>query len=329
MIHERPAVRAFWESLYENNLDLMGKPQTCTVCGQLRRPVRLHQKVQGLGQDTPLVSADKPAYLSYGFEGGCDTAPFCYRCMVGYVTALNYLINGHSFPLGKKTIVAHWSQYPIPKNILANLGFIDPDTDTETNKENNGEPQKSQDPAKIIDGLLEGNEPRLDLDHVHTLALTAQSKRITIQGYLDITVREFYERVRQFFHDSEVPRKLSGNYEDYSYTGINSIVNSLLPPGRNKDLPTRAVELLHAILEGKPFPAWVLYALLDRYQSDRIFSRPRLAILRAVLVRLHRQRGNEEIVTVSLNREFPSAAYHLGRLLAVAHRQQYFAIGNQ
>jgi CRISPR-associated protein Csd1 len=86
-----------------------------------------------------------------------------------------------------------------------------------------------------------------------------------------------------------------------------------------------AGDFMRSILDGTPYPATLLQAVLRRIRSDTEYRvKPvRAALIKAYLNRLIRaQTIHEKEFTVSLDKEQTSQAYHLGRLFAVLERIQ-------
>ena len=82
---------------------------------------------------------------------------------------------------------------------------------------------------------------------------------------------------------------------------------------------TDICRLYQSAISGTPFPPELLAAVLRRIRShdDAGVSTSRVALLKATLKRAY---GKE--VPVSLQKDYPSTAYHLGRLFAVLENAQ-------
>ena len=79
---------------------------------------------------------------------------------------------------------------------------------------------------------------------------------------------------------------------------------------------------MRSILEGIPYPASLLLALIERIRADHDIGYYRAAFIKAVLKRNYRK----EEVSMALNEESTDVAYRLGRLFAVLEKAQEEAV---
>jgi CRISPR-associated protein Csd1 len=84
---------------------------------------------------------------------------------------------------------------------------------------------------------------------------------------------------------------------------------------------------MRAVLTGERYPRTLLTAALGRLRAgDDPGSGWHAAVIKAVLARDLRKIGSKEKVPMSLDRENPDPAYHLGRLFAAMETAQRLAI---
>ncbi|WP_042695425.1 type I-C CRISPR-associated protein Cas8c/Csd1, partial [Azospirillum sp. B506] len=99
------------------------------------------------------------------------------------------------------------------------------------------------------------------------------------------------------------------------------------PDPNDRGLAKLQGDLLRAVLGGGAYPASLLAILLDRIRADHTINHPRMALLKAVLVRRRRLAGlgQEGDSLVSLDPTRTDPGYRLGRLFAVLERIQQAA----
>lgn len=78
-----------------------------------------------------------------------------------------------------------------------------------------------------------------------------------------------------------------------------------------------AKRLIEYALEGQPLPETFLTVLAARNRAEKRVTRPRAALTKMVLLSRAKEFGMDEHDLTHLDEGYPSAAYHLGRLLAV------------
>jgi CRISPR-associated protein Csd1 len=89
--------------------------------------------------------------------------------------------------------------------------------------------------------------------------------------------------------------------------------------------------LSEAIFTDTPYPESLLYEIVNRVKLDydKDISYTRAAIIKACITRKNRltkKNSKKEDITMALNKEAKSQAYHLGRLFAVLEKAQIEAI---
>ena len=320
-VHERPAVKAYWQQqLDARGDDADGPAAQSLVSGRIAPLARLHEpKIKGVtgGQSAGgvLVGFNEDAYTSYGKTQSYN-APVAEDEAFEYATALNRLLadDTHRVRLGDATVV-FWSERPnaMESVLSAILGGDAPvDKDAE-------DPALTQRVAGFLDALRRGR-PDEGIDEpdaaFYILGLSPNAARVSVRFWLSGTVGEFAQRLAEHVRNLE----MMGARDDRPLT----VARLLRETGREaKDIPPQlAGEVGRAILTGANYPMALMTAVLRRVRADQNMNHPRAATLKACLIRNHQM----EDVPVALNKDHPEPAYHMGRLFAALEKTQQDAM---
>jgi CRISPR-associated protein Csd1 len=105
------------------------------------------------------------------------------------------------------------------------------------------------------------------------------------------------------------------------------------PKGRLKNYdadsvpPLLAGAVARAVLHGGPYPQMLLAAMINRLRADGIISHPRIATIKACIVRKSRLQGKRKEVPVALDVNRPDPPYVTGRLFALLEKIQSDSAG--
>jgi len=149
----------------------------------------------------------------------------------------------------------------------------------------------------------------------YVLGLSPNAARISVRFWLAGTVKEFADRLARHLREISIV----GADEQRPLT----IRRILFETAREaKDIPPQlSGEVARAILSGGRYPLALLSTVLRRIRADQTMNTCRAAILKACLIR------NFDVeVPVSLNKDHPEAAYHMGRLFAALEKTQQDAL---
>jgi CRISPR-associated protein Csd1 len=310
--HRRLDIQHFW-SRY-NAPKTKGKMAAfetqCIVCGKTKPVVkRLKGKIKGIpgghSVGTAVISANKPAFESYGLEASY-IAPICMECGDRFTKALNYLLrdDSHNVWFGN-LIFAFWTREEVGFN-LANW-LKEP------------EPQAVR---ELIRAVHTGR-PAAEVDDTafYGVSLSGSGGRAVVRDWIDTTVSQAKAAMATWFEGQRIvdawgeePRPLSV----YALTGATVREMKDLPP------PTIRV-LLRAALTQTPLPWNLLEQAVRRNRAERDVTRPRAALIKLVFTS---QNKEKELTMVQLRADHPEPAYHCGRLLAVLEQIQRRAIGS-
>lgn len=310
--HRRSVFQRFWARY--NAPKTTGKKATremqCIVCGE-NRPVvkRLRGKIKGIpgGQTsgTALISANKPAFESYGLKAS-HIAPICLECSEQFTKAINHLLRDDSSHVWFSNLIfAFWTRKEVGFDVANWLKAPEP-----------------QDVRELINAVRTGRTAtEVDATTFYAVSLSGSGGRAVVRDWIDTTVGQVKASLVNWFHDQQIvdvwgdaPRPLG------VYALAGATVREL------EDLsPSTIRVLLRAALIDTPLPWNLLEQAVRRNHAERDVTRARAALIKLVLTGQHREKEND---MVQLHPDHPEPAYHCGRLLAVLEQIQRTAIGS-
>lgn len=287
----------------------------CLATGELTEPVSTTEKIKGvpggLAVGTNLISFDKASFTSFGLQQG-ENASISATAELKVRSALNDLIQRG---LRQNEIVhLHWTR---KKNDFDPFDLV--------------ETADNQDIRNLIDAPRTGqSQHELDARKYYAMSLSGNGGRIIVRDWLESTVPEVEQNVRQWFEDLAIIRPEGDSIRaDFK---LGYLLHSLVRDKLDELAPQIPTQLLYAALRGTPLPLPALTAALKRQQieTDNKTNPARLALIKACLVRQDRLNQSKERnnMTESLNTESMDPAYLCGRLFSVFDRLQYLALGN-
>ena len=320
-LHDHPAAREAWRRIAGEKA---AAPQVCLASGEPGPVARLHPAVKGVwgakSSGASLVSFNLDAFTSYGHEQG-DNAPISEAATFAYTTALNrFLATGseNRIQIGDASTVFWADAENMEVAGEAEAWFADlfgGGSDDAAQAKLVGEKL-----ARIRRGepLIEV-EPRLDEGvRFHVLGLAPNAARLSVRFSWESSFGALTAHYQRFMADMRIeppPR-------DPRLPLWRGLAELAVQGKRENVPPNLAGEWMRAILTGTRYPQTLLAATLMRAHADQRVGALRAAIVKAVLVRNHR-----EEVPVALDEENSSSAYQLGRLFAVLEGAQYAALG--
>ncbi len=341
-IHQNPVVRQIWESRNSllDSTDSVECSQ-CLVTGKHEPIARTHQKIKGVynpqGQisEMSLVSFNDPAFESYGKDQSYN-APISESAMFKYTTALNYLLERESknrIQIGNTTTV-FWAE--TTKKNCGNLArfFIDPVETPEEPGETKSEVKKQDlQTRQLVNDILQkvrtgqhleekdlGVDP--DKTKFYILGLAPNNARLAVRFWHEDSFGNFIARVARHHLDMEIERDDRGP----QFISVYWLLKQTVPQNSsdNASSPLLGGLLMRSILENTLYPVPMYNAILNRVKVERSINYARAGFIKACLIRLARTRGKheEDMITVSLNKESTSVPYRLGRLFAVLEKAQ-------
>ena len=289
----------------------VGRKRFCLATGELTEPVSTTEKIKGvpggLAVGTNLISFDKASFTSFGLQQG-ENASISAAAELKIRSALNDLIQ-HGFRQNE-IVHLHWTR---------EKDDSDPFDWIETADE--------QGIRNLLDAPHTGqSQPTLsDARKYYAMSLSGNGGRIIVRDWLESTVPEVEQNVRQWFEDLAIVRPEGDSVRaDFK---LGYLLHGLVRDKLNELAPQIPTQLLYAALRHAPLPLPALAAALRRLQidTDNKTNPARLALIKACLLRFNRPKGRNNM-TESLNTESTDPAYLCGRLFSVFDRLQYLAL---
>jgi len=343
--HDDPEIVAFWAGHSAASSE-EGEAESglCLVTGVEGPIARLHEpKIKGV-MDTQsagalLVSFNDKAYESFGKEQGAN-APVSATAAFKYTNALNYLLSrsDRRLTLGDTTVV-FWAERPtMLENVASGLfGDWSPPADDAPAEDQERVKQTRLFLTELRDGLA--SDDAIDVESgigFYVLGLSPNASRISVRLWVQTDVAEMRRRLHRHMSDME----LLGAREGDEALMIRRIV---LATGRAETdakghlkgydadavSPLLAGAVARAVFTGGPYPKTLLGAMLNRLRSDGVISHPRIAAIKACIVRNSRIEGNPKEVPVALDLSRTDPAYVTGRLFALLEKIQSDSAGGE
>jgi len=293
------------------------KTGICLVTGQRGVIARTHSRTS-IDKDTKcLVGIQKNSgYDSYGKEQGYN-APIIKSTEFAYVTALNTLLKtkNQRILIGDASTV-FWSEKASSFESDFSLFFNEPEKDDPN--------ARTQRVKALFESVNSGAYGEDDRDNrFYILGLAPNAARISVRFWKVGTISEFSSKIQQYFEDFAIV-KPPKEPEYYSIWRI--LVNSASQDKSENIPPNLAGEFMRSVLDGTPYPATLLQAVLRRIHSDteNRVKPIRAALIKAYFNRYYRFHPNQNYkeVNMELDMNQPSVGYQLGRLFATLEKIQ-------
>jgi CRISPR-associated protein Csd1 len=316
MVVDRPTVRAWWAAHCDPATKSGGAgahTMTCHVCGQVG-PVldRMPEKVKGVprGQTsgTALISANAPAFESYGLEAS-RTAPTCAPCAQAFTLGANHLLADlrATYRLHDVGAYSFWTREVVKFDPLALL-----------------EDPEAEDARAMLEVVERGGSiPEVDDARFFGMALAGSGGRAAVRDWLDTTVGGVRRAMATWFLDMQVvgqhgtPPRRYGTWP-LAATTVRDPAKELTPHVMRS--------LIGAAVAGRPFPLDLLGKALRRLHAKDTFSAPRAALIAMCLRRHPSGAYRRDLEGPMLNENHPNAGYQCGRLLCALEDAQRQAL---
>lgn len=187
---------------------------------------------------------------------------------------------------------------------------------------------KTEQVKKIFNSIQSGQNLNVTNDKFYLLGLAPNAARIAVVYWRECRLKEFAEKLKQHFFDTEVVDYRHKDRRGSFYQGMYSFLGSVVKDGRTSDLPPRLVEaLMKSIIQNTPYPEPLYQACLSRIIAERKVTISRAALLKGYLNRKYMQsNNNNQIITPMLNKEETNQGYLCGRLFAVYEYAQEISL---
>lgn len=341
----------------------------CIVTGQLCAPVRTHGtriKVApgGLPGGVALVSSDKPAFGSYGFEKSL-VSPMSEIAVEGYIRAINYLGDrqhaDHHYRT-TDTIYLFWCERPdVTANPAKAIEEGDPTSTGNWLLDDlataapvaplSDSPKTATDVIRSPDvgGLPAGADAASA--RFYCLALSGSSARGVIRGWLDQPLRDAVRHMREWFEDITIPRdrplydpndktKEPKKRRRLAEIGVLEsrwplwkLVSSLEGKGDSgPELARYRTQLFSCALLGRtqPVPLELIAVACRRIATTGDCPPHRAALIQFLLRRYLSQQSELNLTNMPATDQHikNSRPFLCGRLLRILESAQYYAVGD-
>lgn len=344
LVHERPAVEAYWKARRSQGDEPLRADRRCLVTGTPIGESGLFPLVEDVPGAKParigLVSFNKAAFESYGWAGN-DNAPISREAAELCSTALKRLLDptprsprgdplpGRNFQVSKNTVVCFWASDKSADPFLDQLPFL----------------MLGHDPGKVGDvyrSLWKGRRVQMDdLGRFYALTISGTQGRAIVRDWFESSVAEVAENLARHFEDLEIVRNTprARDRELPPHVPLRVLLDSLAPPGATESVPPQlAADFVHAALRYTRYPFSILQRALERARAEigrqyeqglegwRAKERAdaRAALIRAVL----RRNTPFKEIRAMMDPTNSNAGYLLGRLMATIERLQQAALGD-
>ncbi|NLM46103.1 MAG: type I-C CRISPR-associated protein Cas8c/Csd1 [Firmicutes bacterium] len=294
---------------------------TCLITGEKAKIQTLHTAIKGVyGAQTSganIVSFNLDAFCSFGKEQGLN-APVSANAEFAYTTALNTLLSKDSkqrIIIGDASTV-FWSEKPTEFEADFSFFFKEPEKD---------DPDAGTQKVKELFASVKTGAYKEDKGDTrfYILGLAPNAARLAVRFWQVGTISEFASRIRQYFDDFTIIKPPN----EPEYYSLWRILVNISAQDKSENIPPNlAGDFMRSILEGTPYPATLLQAVLRRIRSD---AQNRVKPVRAALIKAYLNRYykfypdiNQKEVAKELDITQPSIGYQLGRLFATLEKIQ-------
>lgn len=290
----------------------------CVICGEVK-PVwdRLPGKIKGIpgGQSagTSVISANKPAFGSYGLEASL-IAPTCTSCAVGFTRGLNALLSDptSSIAIGAVKFVFWLTEEPADEFDLAS--FLDKPTLDEVqslfSSPGTGRPAGTVEETAFC-----------------AASLTASGGRAVIRDWIDTPIADARANLRRWFDMQRIVHPRDGDPSGQHPEPLSVWQLARSTVREIKDVsPVVPRALVRTAISGAPLPMDIAYQAVRRNRAEQDVTHHRAALIKLVLASrpTYSAIGNKEAIDsmTALDPDHPDDAYHCGRLLAALAEAQ-------
>jgi CRISPR-associated protein Csd1 len=294
---------------------------TCLVTGEKNVVIELtHPVTKGVwGAQTSgacIVSFNKDAFNSYNKTQSLN-APVSKVAASQYSKALNTLLDSsrQCLHIGDASTV-FWSEKPSVFEDNFSFFFKEPEKD---------DPDAGTQKVKELFASIDKGTYLEDdgKNRFYILGLAPNAARIAIRFWQIGTISEFAEKIKRYFEDFAIVKPP----KEPEYYSVWRILVNIATQDKSENIPPNlAGEFMRAILNGTPYPATLLQAVLRRIRSD---PENRVKPVRAALIKAYLNRydcfyPNRDYkgVGVELDINQKSVGYQLGRLFAALEKIQ-------
>lgn len=338
LLLEDPAVRDWWRKQYQAEIEETARKAEkgrCIVTGKAGQPIldthtiKIMRVPGGQSTGASLVSFDKSAFQSYGFENSRN-CPTSQEAADAYCTALNDLIGSDDTSLRIGNVVfCFWAKETPKAGSWMSLLLNRPD------------PQKVTTFLKSPWSGLAQEPPKGDV--FYSVALKGCAGRVAVSQWIQEPVEQAARNLQRWFADlhlsvptrppSSKEKKNAGKGDGKDAFNPLSIYWLARVTVRDEDpRPETVIQLYHAAVGGDAPSISLLPAILRRLCArlmDKdyrlVYDESRFALFKLILNRNRKDTDME--IKPTLTADTTDSAYNCGRLLAVLSATQRKAQG--
>lgn len=329
LLLENDTIRHFWREQHSAEVDgARGGYQRglCLVSARENQPLAPthNPKIKGVPNTqsfgAAIVSFDKPAFGSYGFDQSLN-APTSEDAATAYCVALNWLLSreDHSLRLGQTSFCFWAAQTEAAGSLFIQLL-------------NRPDPQSV---AKFLKSSWAGIERDLARkDQFFAVTLAGNSGRIVVRHWLQEPLDQAVEHFHKWFEDLELlvpdrPQsktvkkpKAAGKATEFHPLSVYWLACTTVREAKNL-APDVPAQLYRAALEGTAPSISLIKPILNQLHSKLVrdenyqllYDQSRFALLKLILNR--NRKDNTMEIKPQLTADTDDAAYNCGRLLAI------------
>jgi CRISPR-associated protein Csd1 len=312
---ERPAVKKSIKQTFQSG----DQKDVCCISGEKDEVERLHAAIKGVwgaqSSGANVISFNLSAFNSFGKEQGAN-APVGKTMAFAYTTALNHLLGKDSkqrMQVGDASTV-FWAERNTEFEHLMPEFFSEPPKD---------DPDRG---VRAVESLFNtpktGIVPQIEGQlKFYVLGLAPNASRISIRFWIVNTISSMSDKIRQHFIDI----KIDHGPNDRDVLSLFRLLVSTAVQGKSENIPSNIDgEMMHAIIEGLPYPQTLLQAVIRRIRAEHDITYPRAALIKACINRSTRYKnmGIKEELKMNLDESNTNIGYRLGRLFATLEKIQ-------
>lgn len=282
-------------------------------------PVKIKGIPGGQQAGMNLVSANAPAFLSYGLDAP-GQAPILAAEAEQYANGLNRLLRDTEthYRIGQVVYTFWTREGPVPP---VSEALTAPAIDFFGERTMTFGSSPSQVRRNIVRIWSAGDGAPVSSTDFYAAGLSASGSRVVIRSFLHSTVSELIDRLTHYFAAQQLAPWNGSNPKPQALFALAaSLYRSF-----SKEASVHEIDnLLAFALSGARLPHTFLTRLAGRNRAERRVTYPRAVLTKMTLVSL----GAIPVESmVHLEENHPDVAYQLGRLLAVLDDIQRLALG--
>ncbi|MEY3395765.1 MAG: type CRISPR-associated protein Cas8c/Csd1 [Verrucomicrobiota bacterium] len=327
-IHNSEKIKNWWIQLKANTAS--EHQSQCLVSGKVSPVCRIHPDIKGFKSSIALVGIqENTSYESYGLSK-TENCPISSDVAFRYATALNALTDGpnrkrHRTRITDTTVV-QWTDKP---TLLEDI-FSDFFEGHSQQAEDSQDLSRLRQLARLLAAIRAGSQYQ-ELGEPSTffymLGLEQPNPgRFSIRFFHRSTIADLLDKLHDHQRCMEIIRQfdkpVGKRMPDPEFPVIWQLLRETARVAEEIS-PLLTGALTRSIINGTPYPEGLFSAVIRRIHADRTINYLRAALLKAVLIRNHKQ-----TIPIMLDTTNKEPAYLLGRLFASLEKTQQDALGD-